>query len=146
MLCADSARLHFVLGPRHFGLAAHPRPASARVRSSPISGISSVASSCPCLHPVADVHVDLFDVAGDLRHHVDFLVGLELGGEHEAVGKIVGGRLGHGDGRHFRGFACSPGRTRASNSGAQTGCGDYDQEGGSGWETTVRMIFLITSF
>ena len=40
-------------------------------------------------HAVADIDVDLLDIAGDLGHHVDFLVRLELGRQHQVMRKVL---------------------------------------------------------
>ncbi len=65
------------------------------------------------LDPVADVHADRFQEAGDLRVDVDFLVRPELGRDREDLGDVATRDLRHRDGRPLVGASHLGVRTRA---------------------------------
>ena len=71
------------------------------------------------LHAVADIEIDFLDIAGDLRHHIDFLERLELGRQHEIPGEVFRRYFGHRDGGNIR---------RGSRRSLLSGAGNTEQE------------------
>ena len=105
----------FVLGPGDFRPGAHDRcirPPQVVGHFGNLQGGQKLA----LLHAIADIDVDLFNKSGDLRHHVDFLVRLEFGSQHQAVREVLRGHLGDCHGRDVGRLGCCwPARARASN-------------------------------
>ena len=99
----------FVLGARHFRPGAYHRgirPPQVVVHFRDLQG----GQQLPLAYAVADIDVDFFDISGDFRHHVHFLVRPEFGGQHQAVRQVLGGSLDDGHGRNLVGctlLACT---------------------------------------
>ena len=51
------------------------------------------------MHPVSDIDIDVFEIAGDLGMHVDDLVRLKLAGQAEDVGYVAALHGAHRGGR-----------------------------------------------
>jgi len=94
--------LKFVPGPGYLCLAAlHPGLRPSQIIGH--LGDFEHREQLPLRHAVSDVHVDVLDVAGHLRHHIDFLKRPELGGQDQVAGQVFGRDFGHGDGGRVRG-------------------------------------------
>ena len=115
--------LDLVLRPRHFRLAAiHAclRP-GAVVRH---FGDFERRQQLAFFDAIANVHVDVLHVAGDLGHEVDFLIRLELRGEDHAARQIFDGGFGDRDRRGIRRFRGARLDRRASGTGVAEQSGE----------------------
>ncbi len=66
----------------------------------------------PLAHLVADVHINVPDVAGDFCVHINDLIGLELPREVQGMDDTSLLHCGYGRGRNFRGNRVGPGIAR----------------------------------
>ena len=93
--------LEFVLGAGHLGVASLRTGVGAAQIVAHLRYFER-GQQLPLPHPVADIDIDLLDIAGDLRHHVDLLKRLELRRQYEIPCEIFGRYFGHGDGGNIR--------------------------------------------